>query len=74
MKFTIAEWRMIQELVDAEYYKVRDAVNAMKREATPEGRNWPDEDKLNENPEYRPMMERFDMLTEIGGRLDQEEI
>ena len=73
MKFTIAEWIIIKELVHAEYSKVRAAVTEMKREATPEGSTWPDEKKLEDNPEYFPMAGRLNALTNITYKLDNAE-
>ena len=74
MKFTIAEWRMIQALVDSAYEKVRDELTAMKKEATPEGKNWPDEEELRKNPDYSKTKETYDILVDIGQKLDNEEI
>jgi hypothetical protein len=74
MKFTIAEWNMIQEVIREELDQASAAINEMKVMATPQGKTWPDDSKLRENLEYHQMKHRWNVLNDILTKLNNEEI
>ena len=74
MKFTLEQWNMIQELVRNDLRWTNEAVMAMRKKATPEGKNCADEKILQNMPDYAPMKARVNILNDILTKLNNDEL
>ncbi|SHE62561.1 hypothetical protein [Schwartzia succinivorans] len=73
MKFTIAEWILIQAVICEELVRTSAVIDEMEAKGIPQGKTWPDGSKT-EDFEYSMMKHRRNVLNNILTKLNNEEI